>query len=450
MAISKKKYILFGFLSISILATSYWGFNFLKGSSIFNNRNEYFIVYERIDGLDVSSPVTVNGFQIGHVTNISLSDALSGEILVTIETHIKYELPDSTIAEIYSMDLMGTKGIQLVFSTKETMHNSGDTLIGSTEQSLKDQVSMQMLPIKNQAEDLMKEMQNAIEIITYIFNEDTRDNLDKSFESIKTTLTYLESAAFSIDTLLQTERQKLARIVTNIDQITYTLAQSSDQMSNIFNNLSTFSDTLVALDITKTINYANNTLSDLSDITEKINNGEGSIGSLLHNDTLYNHLESASLSLDKLLTDVRLNPRKYINFSVVNFGRSISVTNEEDLAPRDKRYLDKQRRRNEKKFERKVDKEDQSNLFDTNNSPIIFYMIELTQQESPLTNFEHISNTEVFEYKDINGYHYMAYMHFNAENTNVLLNLIKPDFPDSKSVCFKVSETGILEVNDVL
>jgi phospholipid/cholesterol/gamma-HCH transport system substrate-binding protein len=450
MAISKKKYILFGFLAITILAASYWGFNFLKGASIFNNRNEYYIVYERIDGLDVSSPVTVNGFQIGHVTDISLSDAFSGDLLVTIETHKKYELPDSTIAEIYSMDLMGTKGIQLVFSNTEIMHEPGDTLIGSTEQSLKDQVSMQMLPIKNQAEDLMKEMQDAIEIITYIFNESTRDNLEKSFESIKTTLAYLESAAFSIDTLLQTERQKLANIITNIDQITYTLAQSSDKMTNIFNNLSSFSDTLMALDISNTINYANNTLSDLSEITEKINNGEGTLGNLLYNDTLYNHLESATLSLDKLLTDVRLNPRKYINFSVVNFGRSISVANEEDLAPRDKRYLDKQRKKNEKKFERKTEKDDQSSIFDTNNSTLIFYMIELTQNDSPLTNFESISNTEVIEYKDTSGYHYMAYMHFDKENTKVLLDLIKPDFPESKGVRCELSEYGELKVNDML
>jgi phospholipid/cholesterol/gamma-HCH transport system substrate-binding protein len=440
MAKSKKRYIFFGFLAVAIMAVSYWGFNYLKGTGIFSDRNYYFIKYERIDGLDVSSAVTINGYKVGQVTQVKLDDDLKN-LIVKIEINEAYSIPDSSVAEIYSMDLMGTKAIQLVLSDKQTYHKQGDILLGSVEASLKDQVSMQMLPIKNQAEDLMKELQNVIEIISYIFNDETRDNLDKSFASIKTTLANLESASYELDTLLISERQRLAHIILNIDNITTTLAGSSEKMTNILSNLSDFSDTLAAADLAQTIKSANDVLANINDITDKINSGEGTLGSLLHNDTLYYNLESTSKSLDKLLTDIRLNPRKYINFSVISFGRSISVTNEEDLSPRDRKYLERQRRKNEKKFERQSEK-DQSSIDDKLFHNTCFYFIEIKQSSNKLNPITFKNEKEVFEYVDTSGYHYYTALHYDSNNSPTLLNLYKPQYPTARLVSFVDGEMG--------
>jgi len=434
MAKSKKRYILYGFMAIIIIAVSYWGINFLKGIGLFSDRNVYYIKYDRIDGLDVSSAVTVSGYKIGQVTEVILNDDLKS-LTVKIDVSSDYNIPDSSVAEIYSMDLMGTKGIQLVLSDKETFHKQGDFLIGSIEASLKDQVSMQMLPIKNQAEDLMKELQNVIEIISYIFNDETRDNLDKSFASIKTTLANLESASFELDTLLISERQRLANIILNIDNITTTLSGSSEQMTNILSNLSDFSDTLAAVDLAQTIKSANDVLANLNSITTKINSGEGTLGNLLYNDTLYQNLERTSRSLDKLLTDIRLNPRKYINFSVISFGRSISVTNEDDLSPRDKKYLERQRKKNEKKFERQTENDAQSHLKDDfiNDS---FYFIEIKHSGTKINAEVFKNENEVFEYIDSSGYHYFTALHYDNKNSMTLLSLYQPEYPDSRIAAF--------------
>ena len=216
----KKKYIFYSFVAIAILAVTYWGFNFLKGVSLFNKVNSYYIYYDRIEGLNESSYVTVNGYKVGQVGEIKLLPAENYKLLVRIDITNEFAIPDSTIARIYSMDLMGTKGIELEFGNKTTYIAPEGFLIGQVEQSLKDQVSMQMLPVKQQAEQLMAELTHAITVITYIFNEDTRANLEKSFASIKNTLVYIESSAISVDGMLKEESTKIARTLSNLEFIT--------------------------------------------------------------------------------------------------------------------------------------------------------------------------------------------------------------------------------------
>jgi len=115
----KKEYIFYSFVAIAILAVTYWGFNFLKGVSLFNKVNSYYIYYDRIEGLNESSYVTVNGYKVGQVGEIKLLPAENYKLLVRIDITNEFAIPDSTIARIYSMDLMGTKGIELEFGNKQ-------------------------------------------------------------------------------------------------------------------------------------------------------------------------------------------------------------------------------------------------------------------------------------------------------------------------------------------
>ena len=465
MDAKRRKYIIFGVFAIVVLAGSYWGYNYIKGADLFEKRNTYYVYYDRVDGLGVASPVYINGYKIGQVTQVDLLIERGGILLVTFDTDSKFQIPDSTVAEIFSTDLMGTKGIQLILGKKKTYHESGDTIIGTIEQSLKDQVSMQMLPIKNQAEDLMKEIQNAITIITYIFNEETRENLEKSFASIQTTLAYLESSAITLDTLLSTESSRLSRIFANIDKITTNLRDNNDKITRILTNVANFSDTLLAMNITQTISNANKAIADVAAITDKINRGEGTLGMLANNDTLYYNLENASLELDRLLRDVRMNPGKYVNFSLLHFGRSISVTNENDLSKRDKKYLDKQREKNSKETEkmnkRNANTKDHTSppptdrsLLDVpadfdQNSPA-YYMIQILAGSNRL----YPNSPELKAYKNVQEfysegiYRYLIMPHTTASNTRKYLELIKQDFEDAFPV--GVYQGGIIPYPDAI
>lgn len=314
-----------GVLVFIAICLSIWGYHFLKGKNYFESRNSFYVVYDRVDGLSESSPVLINGLKVGVVTDISFSYDTLNRIIVKMLVDNNYKIPDSSFAEIYSVDLMGSKAIRLNFSKLNRFHKSGDTLFSKIEQDLKAQVSAQMLPLKSKAEELILSIDSVMSVVQNIFNENTRENLSKTFASIKETIKNLESASISLDTLMRNEKYVLARIFSNIESITNNLKNNNEQINQILNNFSMISDSLQKSNIKNTIINANAVLLQANSILGKINRGEGSFGLLINNDTLYRNLENASKNLDKLMQDFRENPKRYVRFSLFDFGRTVIV-----------------------------------------------------------------------------------------------------------------------------
>lgn len=339
---NRLKYAIIGFIGVCILAFSYWGLNYLKGTSLFRGTNTYYVYYERVDGLNTSDPVTVMGFKVGQVDKIKLSEIDFRKIKVTISVSDDIKIPQNSTARIYSMDLMGSKGIELIFSDEEKYHESYDFLKSDIEKSLKEEVNYQMLPLKNQAEELMAEIQTALEVVSYIFSPETQENLGKSIESLKNTLSHLESSAESLDSLIIDQSTRLTRILRNVDKITSNLSESNEKITNILENLSAISDTVASADISKTLADANEAVEKFNSVMDKIDRGEGTLGALVNDDRLYTELDNAAKSLDELLKDIQQNPRRYVNFSFMNIGRTINVGSEEELKRRDRRALEEQ------------------------------------------------------------------------------------------------------------
>ena len=355
---TKKTYILYGLFGIVIIFIAYWGFNFLKGTSIFNKTYDYYVYYDRVEGLNTSSTVTVNGFKVGQVAGIELLPKDNQRLKVTIQITNEFLLPDSTVARIYSMDLLGSKAVELKFgSSTNNYHKPGDVLIGEVEQSLMDQVSVQMLPIKHQAEKLMGEISNVIEIISSLFTEQTRDDIEKSFSSIRNTLAHIEHASYEFDTMLINETTKISKIISNIEFITRSLRDNDEQISNFINNISDFSDTLLTLNISETIFEAHSILAKVDSIVERVEKGEGSLGQLLNDNKLAAELESSAESLDKLLKDIRNNPKKYVSFSLLRIGRTVNLSDESELTNKDYKAIEKQKEKEEKMLKKNMEKE---------------------------------------------------------------------------------------------
>lgn len=324
MAKSKKYYILYAVIGVVILFIAFVGFNYLKGFPIFSNNNSYYIYYERIDGLNTANPVLINGYKIGKVSGIELMPHENCSLKVNIKISKKYKLPKGTIAKIESTDLLGSKGISLEYGPDNNNYVSdGEELKGSIEQSLKDQVSVQMLPVKHKAEDLMLEMSNVMEIISEVFNENTRKYLINSISRLSSTIVHLDNAITNVDLLIETEGPKVSSIVANINGITETIRTNKNELENIIKNVSYFSDTLAKLNIKSTIDNANVILSNIDEIVYKINHGNGSIGELINNRKLLNDLENTVNSLNLLLEDIKSNPKKYVHFSLIDRGKTI-------------------------------------------------------------------------------------------------------------------------------
>lgn len=399
MKISKDSII--GLVVIGAIAILIWGINFLKGFNMLSSEQSFCAKYERVDGLKKSSPVTLRGYKIGQIKSIQFSSQ-ADNLIVEFSISDEFQLPKDTEARIVSSDIMGTKEIQLLPGISKLNLSAGDTLLGSMEGDLKEQVSMQMLPLKRKAENLMSSVDSVLTVIQYIFNKDTRENLTRSFSSIEQTFKKLENTSGTLDTIVTGQKTHMENIISNVDSITTNLKENNKNISNILTNFSSISDSLKAVEIAETINNAKLTLKQSNQILEKINSGQGSMGMLINNDTLYMNLEAASNNLTNLLIDLKNNPKKYMHFSLFDTGKTV--------------YM------NSNKTKKKLDKEKQTH-----------YRVQILSSKSQVD-----LNDPIFKgYKKIEEVYYNGLYKYTLENTQNYkeiirkLKRIKADFPDA-------------------
>ncbi|MBN2669866.1 MAG: MCE family protein [Bacteroidales bacterium] len=338
--------ILIGLVIVVAITVLVLGLNYLKGHNFFKPKNNYIIKYDRIEGLMVSNPVLINGFKVGQITDIRLELGKLEGIIVEIDIDPSITVNDSTLALIYSLDLMGSKGIDLTIGNGLNQLHPGDTLIADIEQDLKDQVSAQMLPLKLKAEDLMVSIEDAMKVVKNLFNKNNVENIEGTLKRLNSTFKTLEHTSTELDSVLTNGRGKLDKIFANVESITSNLKNNNEQIDFILKNLAMVSDSLAKSKLLSTIDNANRTLAQTDSIMQKINNGEGTIGQLINNDTLYYNLENASKSLNNLLIDIKENPKRYIHYSLFDFGKTI-VVDEEGL----QKEKDKKTKKHAKKAE---------------------------------------------------------------------------------------------------
>ncbi len=314
MSIYKKLFI--GFTFIFAVGIFIWGYNFLKGKDIFDKQTVVIAQYKQVSGLAVANPVLINGFKVGLVSKMYFNPNMSGDIIVQLTLQNKLPIPKNSIARIVSADLMGSKAINLKLGDSEETINNGDTLNTSIEASLMAEVNAQVQPIKIKAEKLLGSIDSLVVAFQTVFNEDARDNLAASFNNIKYTFSNLENTTANIDSLVVEERSNISSILENVDSLTYSLSQNRQQISNIISNFEIVSDSLAKTDIPGTLRRADKAIEELNIILAAINEGQGTVGMLMHNDTLYMELNRSAEELNLLLKDIRENPKRYVKFSL--------------------------------------------------------------------------------------------------------------------------------------
>ncbi|NLL28023.1 MAG: MCE family protein [Bacteroidales bacterium] len=312
----KKKEVRIAIFFILGLLLLYWGINFLKGKNVFSNDIILYAEYDNVSGLQIANPIILNGYKIGQISDITFKEGGRGQLLVKLLISEKIDIPSNSVAKIVSSDLLGSKAIQIELGNSVSLAKSNDYLQGAREADLKQEVSMQIMPLKNKAEDLLSSFDSVMVILQLIFNDDTRENLRKSIESIKNTINSLEHAAYNIDTLVSSQRNRMSNIIANIESISSNLKDNNEKIKQIFTNINDISDSLVKSNFKTTINNANESLEKFNEVMTRINQGQGSLGALINNDTLYNNIEKSSKNLNKLLEDIRLNPQRYVRFSI--------------------------------------------------------------------------------------------------------------------------------------
>jgi phospholipid/cholesterol/gamma-HCH transport system substrate-binding protein len=307
-----------GILAAFALTLLVIGYNFLKGKDLFTSSNEFVAIYKNVNGIKVSNPVLYNGLAIGRVSDLELDS--SGKIVAVFSINEDVNIPDNSIAKITSTDLLGSKAVELIIGDSKTYLEDGDTISSGIELSLAESVNSQVLPVKAKAEKLLSTMDSILISVQYILNPNFRSNIDKSFASIKRSIETLEVTTTRVDTFVKYQSARFKVISANVESITTNLKNNNQKITDILTNLDQITDSLAKSNILQTINNANKAIADVAVITQKINRGEGSMGLLINDKKLYENLNNSASDLDKLLLDIKQNPKRYISFSV--FGGS--------------------------------------------------------------------------------------------------------------------------------
>tara|TARA_R110002072_G_scaffold13368_13_gene56039 strand:- start:823 stop:1815 length:993 start_codon:yes stop_codon:yes gene_type:complete len=315
-----KKEVKVGVAMLISIGLLFWGANFLKGNDIFKNNRHFYAVYDHIDGLTPSSPVLINGFKVGQVDEINFASNRSAKLIVKITVSQKdFFIPSDSKAKIISSDLLGSKAIDLQLGTSQIEIENLDTLTSDIEISLTESVNQQIAPLKKKTESLIGTVDSAITVISSIFDSKARNDIGNSFTSIREVLSTFEKTMIRVDGMVSDERENVSLILTHIESITDNFASNNSKLSAVIDNMEAITDSLAASNLKQTVENAAIAMQATADLMTKVNNGEGSFGALMNNDSLYNNLENAARDLDLLLIDMQDNPQRYVHFSI--FGR---------------------------------------------------------------------------------------------------------------------------------
>ena len=328
-----------GLLAIIVLTIMIWGYRFLKGKNLLDNTNTYYITYSHVDGLTASSPVFINGFEVGTVTDVSLQPDNVEQILVEIEVDGEIQIPNTATAVLASAGIMGGKSIILEYGNEDMKNDflkSKDYLTGSTKGLLNSMVDANEIDVYF---DKLKANINSL-IDTFSQGNTSEDGLMESVAEFQATIKNLSGISKKLDLMIGKSYASIDQTLNNVAALSETLKSSNTKIDNIINNLDAVSTDLKNAEIDKTVKAAEGAITEvqtslttiqgtvksaesaidnINKLISKVENGDGSITALLNDEGLYNNLESTSKNLDLLLQDLRLNPKRYINVSV--FGK---------------------------------------------------------------------------------------------------------------------------------
>jgi phospholipid/cholesterol/gamma-HCH transport system substrate-binding protein len=286
------------------------GYSFLRGNDVFSGSNRYYAVYASVEGLTVSKPVLVNGFQIGRISKMKLRP--DGRAVLEFKVDDQYKVPSNTLARLVSTDLLGSKAIVFELGNSNTYAEDKDTLRANIQGSLAESIQ----PIQKKAENLIAKLDSSLAAINKILNPNFQKNVDRSFLSIANSLETLEGTTKKIDALIAGQTTHINGILSNAEVVSANLKNSSAHVNNITTNFEKVSNDVAGSNIKQTLDNANKAMADLQATIAKINSNKGSLGLLLNDDKMYRNLNAASANLNSLFVDIKAHPKNYVSFSV--------------------------------------------------------------------------------------------------------------------------------------
>lgn len=290
-------------------------FQFMKGKSLFTTDNIFYAKFDNVEGLSASNPVSINGLKVGQVDKIMPQTEADGKIhfVVKVTVDDDFEFSKRSTLEIFEPGLMSGKQMRINLAYGNPMAKDGDTLKGAFTLSLMNNISSQVGPVKDQLQVVLRRVDSLTTNANEILNDQNKAEIKALLINLNKTVASFEGTSRQTNALLANSDPKIQKVLDNANLATISAKSAIDKYGKVAEQVD--------------VKSLNNTIEKLSVTSDKLNsvisgvqNGEGSLGKLTKDEQLYNNLNTASDNLNKLIQDLKTNPKRYLNFSV--FGKN--------------------------------------------------------------------------------------------------------------------------------
>ncbi len=284
------------------------GFNFLKGKNVLVKKATMYVTFKRVEGLNVADGIKINGLRVGAVEGLKEKDKDLTEVVVSFQLLKEINIPTDSYAKIVATPL-GSTAIVITMGSAKTFLNEGDTLKGMESKSMVEDLKETLQPTVENVNRTLATLDTTIKKIGNVFDNDAKQNIGMILKELALTTENLNN-------MLEPGKGSLAETIDHASAFTANLKENNDSISALVNNLTKASRDLATADISKTISSLEKATTSLNTILVGIKDGKGSLGKFATDEQLYKNLNSTSNSLNVLLQDLRLHPKRYVQVSV--------------------------------------------------------------------------------------------------------------------------------------
>ncbi len=307
-----------GLIVVLGIAALVQGFSYLKSNSLLGKSTTLYAVYDHVGGLQPGTAVSLNGYSIGTIDDITFLDE-SGKLLVSFTLTTNLPIPVDSKAELYDTSVLGGKGLQIVLGTPDMANvQDKDTLITSVKIGMTDRITELMEPLEAKVNSAIVETDLLMRNLNQLLDSDSQALLRETLKNLSDTSSSLKVIAENVSENLTANEQALGTILENTAALT--------------SNLSDVSKTLNEADLQGLFADLDSSVSNTNELLESIKNGDGAVGQLFTNEQLYISLRENLNQLEWLLQDLRLNPKRYLSVSVFGKKQKEYVLPESDPA----------------------------------------------------------------------------------------------------------------------
>ncbi|TVZ55262.1 phospholipid/cholesterol/gamma-HCH transport system substrate-binding protein [Lutibacter sp. Hel_I_33_5] len=307
-----------GAIAVIIIALFIWGYSFLKGEDFFNSSTrKFFVEYNSIQGLNESSLVTINGLQVGRVVGVRFNDKPDkrGSLVVELAVDNDFSFSKNSLAKIYSASLMGGQNLAIIPSYEGESAVSGDYLKGEIESDIFSSVGQKLNPLQAKLENVIVSADSLLVGFNTVMNAKARKSLNNTILSLESITLDVRNTIKNTNSLIDKNKSKLEETLSNT--------------KNIIDNFSKVSEDLAKVNFSGTIKKLESTLENVNSLLAKASDNKGSLGKLMNDDAMYNNLTNASKELEELLREMKLNPKRFVHFSL--FGKKAKGYKPEEI-----------------------------------------------------------------------------------------------------------------------